>query len=109
MNSENNKNIDTAIKYINLAINDYNKFLLEIDKLPVKEKQEIDQIKAENTNESVKVEDKKIVKELSKESGEVATKETKQEITKAEDENVNDSSKVEDKEVTNESPKEEEK
>ena len=41
MNSENNKNIDTAIKYINLAINDYNKFLLEIDKLPVKEKQEI--------------------------------------------------------------------
>ena len=75
----------------------------------VEEKQEIDQIKAENTNESVKVEDKKIVKELSKESGEVATKETKQEITKAEDENVNDSSKVEDKEVTNESPKEEEK
>ena len=41
MNSENNKNIDTAIKYINLAINDYNTFLLEIDKLPVKEKQEI--------------------------------------------------------------------
>ena len=41
MKSENNKNIDSAIKYINLAINDYNKFLLEIDKLPEKEKQEI--------------------------------------------------------------------
>ena len=41
MNSENNKNIDTAIKYINLAIKDYDKFLIEIDKLPVKEKQEI--------------------------------------------------------------------
>ena len=36
-----NKNIDSAIKYINLAIKDYDKFLIEIDKLPEKEKQEI--------------------------------------------------------------------
>ena len=40
-NEKNNKNIDSAIKYINLAINDYDKFLIEIDKLPEKEKQEI--------------------------------------------------------------------
>tara|TARA_B100002052_G_C15450784_1_gene405527 strand:- start:22 stop:207 length:186 start_codon:yes stop_codon:yes gene_type:complete len=40
-NEKNNKNIDSAIKYINLAIKDYDKFLIEIDKLPEKEKQEI--------------------------------------------------------------------
>ena len=40
-NEKNNKNIDSAIKYINLAIKDYDKFLIKIDKLPEKEKQEI--------------------------------------------------------------------
>ena len=40
-NEKNNKNIDSAIKYINLAIKDYDKFLIEIDKLPEKEKQKI--------------------------------------------------------------------
>ena len=37
----NNKNIDYAIKYIKLAIEDYDKFLMEIDKLPEKQKKEI--------------------------------------------------------------------
>ena len=37
----NNKNIDYAIKYIKLAIEDYDKFLIEIDKLPEKQKKEI--------------------------------------------------------------------
>tara|TARA_A100001037_G_C14794789_1_gene476255 strand:- start:73 stop:252 length:180 start_codon:yes stop_codon:yes gene_type:complete len=37
----NNKNIDYAIKYIKLAVEDYDKFLMEIDKLPEKQKKEI--------------------------------------------------------------------
>ena len=37
----NNKNIDYAIKYIKLAIEDYDKFLMKIDKLPEKQKKEI--------------------------------------------------------------------
>ena len=37
----NKNNIDSAIKFINLAIKDYDKFLLEINKLPEQRKQEI--------------------------------------------------------------------
>ena len=37
----NNKNIDYAIKYIKLAIEDYDKFLMKIDKVPEKQKKEI--------------------------------------------------------------------
>jgi len=35
------KNIDLAIKYIKLAINDYDKFLTKIKKLPKEEQKEI--------------------------------------------------------------------
>jgi len=35
------KNIDLAIKYINLAIKDYNKFLIEINKLSQNDKSKV--------------------------------------------------------------------
>ena len=35
------KNIDLATKYINLAIKDYNKFLIEINKLSQKDKNKV--------------------------------------------------------------------
>ena len=38
---KNEKNIDSAIKYINLAIEDYDKFLVEIKKLPTEKQNEI--------------------------------------------------------------------
>ena len=41
----NNKNIDYAIKYIKLAIEDYDKFLMEIDKLPEKQKRNFSLVK----------------------------------------------------------------
>jgi len=39
--ANNEKNIDLAIKYIKLAINDYNKFLREIKTLPEEEQKNI--------------------------------------------------------------------
>ena len=38
---KNEKDIDLAIKYIKLAINNYDKFLLEIKKLPKEEQKSI--------------------------------------------------------------------